>query len=120
MGKSYKYFSKDDTLSHFSGDEDILEVLIKDFLESADELLNEIKRSFSSPRFEDLEISAHTLKGILKNFFCSELVERAYILEQMGKNQESSGSDLAYQSLSEGVKTLCTELDDFSRELASS
>lgn len=87
----YRSFNASELLAQFSGDEEILVEMITLFLESWPEILGPIRESFETHDMEKLRINAHTMKGILNNFFAKKGAAFAYELEKCGARAELSG-----------------------------
>ena len=63
--------------------------------------------------FKKIELHAHTLKGMIANFFAEDLRVAAYDIEKMGHNSEISGYESQLAVLDEKLPMLITELRSF-------
>lgn len=75
-------------LKHFDGDEDILELIIQNFLKTLPDSIKKIENAILLKDAKGLQISAHTLKGNISNFFMKELYSLLFDLETYGKNDQ--------------------------------
>lgn len=103
----------DEFKSHYGEDIDIVGDLIEIFEASYPETLSSIERAITENNFKDLELHAHTLKGMCSNFFSEELKNSCLGLEKMGKDQalEDNHRDLI-NNLSENLPKLIEELKE--------
>ncbi len=67
------------------GDEDLVQELVRVFLEDLPESLEKIERAIQKANAQDLRIHAHALKGAALNLGAQDLVENARELEELGK-----------------------------------
>jgi protein-histidine pros-kinase len=95
---------------HFDGDEELIGELVEVFETSYPETLTSIKASTVSNNFKDLELHAHTMKGMISNFFSEELKEAAFVLEKMGRDEKSDGFQQYVDILEEGLPKLVAEI----------
>ncbi len=72
---------------HFDGDEELIGDLLDVFQNSYPETLEAMKKAISEDDSTNLELHAHTLKGMIANFFAHELKECAFTLEKMGREK---------------------------------
>lgn len=108
-----KYCNLDLLGQNFEGDEDILEELVQDFDDSLFEMFGEIKTSLDAKDFETLERAAHTLKGVISNFFCEELRLICLSMEEKARATSTEGIDSELQVLKLEVPKMILELRDF-------
>lgn len=99
--------------SHYGDDIDIVGDLIDIFEVSYPETLFSIENAIIENNFKDLELHAHTLKGMCSNFFSEELKNTCLGLERMGKDRvlEDNHKDLL-NNLSENLPKLIIELKE--------
>ena len=83
----------------FGEDWDIFKELVDDYLEAVPSFLEQIKTAIDSKDYEALRITAHTLKGIVVNFYCDDLSNTAFELEQSGKNSDLGHANTLYEKL---------------------
>lgn len=102
---------------YFEDEKDILGDLIVDFFEELPAMIGPIKKSIEDTDAPGLQISAHTLKGSVSNFFASECVEHAYFLEKMGRdgNVDAPSALDSLSKLEASLKVLHKDLLDYSK-----
>lgn len=86
----YKLIDKDKLFEHYDGDTEILTELVGIFEETYPETISELKTAISERNFKNIELHAHTLKGMIGNFFDDTLKEKTFLLEKIGR--EGSGN----------------------------
>jgi HPt (histidine-containing phosphotransfer) domain-containing protein len=103
----------DEFKSHYGDDIDIVGDLIEIFEVSYPETLSSIEKAIIKKNFKDLELHAHTLKGMCSNFFSEELKSSCLSLEKMGKDQvlADNHKDLL-NDLGENLPKLIEELKE--------
>lgn len=74
--------------SHYGEDIEIIEDLIEIFESSAPETIHSLKDAINANDFSQIELHAHTLKGMLANFFALELKEKCFEIEKKGRDQQ--------------------------------
>lgn len=85
--------------SRFRGLEDIAEETIQDFVKSAPKLLANIETAIAKKNAKTLEISAHTLKGVVANFHAEVAQRWAYELEKMGASGKLAQAPKTFELL---------------------
>ncbi len=80
-------------------DTELLQECFDDFLEEADEMLAQIKKSIDDGDSEALDESAHKLKGTLKYLAAGPASDEAYKLEKMGKNDNMASAGEVFEQL---------------------
>ena len=95
---------------HFDGDEELIGELVEVFETSYPETLSSIKASIENSNYNDLELHAHTMKGMIANFFAEELKEAAFILEKMGRDKKAEGTEEQIAKLEQGLPVLVSEI----------
>lgn len=101
---------------HFAGDEDILVSMIENFLVQTPLLITEIANAITVGNAKDLEVSAHTLKGNVSNFFAKTILKSLQELEQMGKNNNLSEASETFQRIHQDIDQLFHELNLYIRQ----
>jgi len=117
MSESYNFLDSKALCDHFSGDEELIVDLIDFFEDSYHDTLNPLKVALASQSYSDIEFHAHTLKGMIANFFSKDLKEYASILESQGKDKQLENPDDLFEKLKVGIPVLIEELKHFSKTL---
>lgn len=87
--ESMSLIDQDALKSHYGEDIEIIEDLIEIFDSTYPESMAELEKAINASDFGNIELHAHTLKGMVANFFSSELKDKFYELEKKGKEQVS-------------------------------
>lgn len=81
---------------HFCGDEELIAELIEVFESSYLEVVSKLELAIEKEDLDQVQLEAHTLKGMVANFFAKEIVENAFEIEV-------NRSDLSQKELTEKV-----------------
>ena len=81
---NYQTIDAPNLLNHFSGDEEILLEMIDIFNQGLAELLSNLRDSIEVQDANQLRITAHTFKGVMKNFYAVQSAALALDLEGRG------------------------------------
>ena len=82
------------------GDENIVEDIVKIFLEESPEIMEHIADAIKDENAKDANFYAHRLKGAARHIAAKQLAEKAYCLERAGKENDME----AFASLFEDLK----------------
>ena len=88
--KESMLFDKETLDSSFKGDEDILLEIVSDFCEQIPSYIEKLNLGIESSNFSEIEITAHTLKGLGASFYSSEIKTMAFNIEQMAIDKKTS------------------------------
>lgn len=105
-------FNRDVFLANFEGMEELIAQVIESFEESYPSLLARVKNAIDSNNMGELQISAHTLKGVVSNFYAENCRSLAFELEKMGREKQGLGAADVFNKLSEEVGRLSVALKD--------
>jgi HPt (histidine-containing phosphotransfer) domain-containing protein len=108
-----KAFDKDELLERVDGEKEFLAELIEIFINNIPEQLSEIQKAVDNRNSEELEKSAHKLKGAISNFGEKAAFEAALQLEMMGRNNRLDGVEEVYNTLIKDVECLANALKGF-------
>ena len=86
-------------LKAFDGDWNFLKEVVEVFLDDYPRLLDNLRRSFNEGDCDTFMRSAHSLKGMLKNFRAENAAEVAFDLEKKGKDADLNGVQTDIESL---------------------
>lgn len=111
-------FDEKTFFENFQGMEDLAQETIKNFLEHLPTLLSAVQKSIQSQNSEELEISAHSLKGALSNFYAEPARLLAWKLEELGnkKNPIQPDGDKLFQELQGELKRLTDALNVYASQ----
>lgn len=106
MSSPFKYIDTQKILFEFEEDFDIFEELIQDYRDQYQDLFGTLKSAVDKQDGPQLKISAHTLKGIVSNFYADELRQTAFRLETSGESLDFTKTQedlLRFQKINEEV-----------------
>lgn len=106
-------FNESELLEHFDNDKEMISDLIEVLEETYPETLANLKAALDAQTFAEIELHAHTLKGMLSNFFCDELKEKAFELEKMGREKSLDHATEKYSELEKQIPGLLQDLRSF-------
>lgn len=105
-------FDESKLMSHFDNDKEMIGELLEVFESTYEETLGELKSALSESNFKNVELHAHTLKGMIANFFSDDLKESAYQLELSGKNENIEGHASHIENLESKLPQLVSEIEE--------
>lgn len=105
-------------LRRASGDPELFRELVALLRGTCPEELQRIKAAVAAADSTALERAAHSMKGMLQNFFKGKLVALAYELELMGREKRLGGAAFALAALEEEYHASEPQLDEVERWLA--
>lgn len=91
MSEKYKNqtsFDQEKFFSNFHGMEDVAIDAIQSFIDAIPRFIAAIDSAIEKNNTDELELSAHTLKGSVSNFYAEPTKQLAWQLEQMGHKKE--------------------------------
>ncbi|MEI6713638.1 MAG: Hpt domain-containing protein [Verrucomicrobiota bacterium] len=103
-------FNRDAFLANFEGMEELVTQVIESFEENYPSLLARVKNAIDSSDMGELQISAHTLKGVVSNFYAEHCRLLAFELEKMGKEKEATRALNVFDKLSKEAGRLSVAL----------
>lgn len=113
MIDKYLFLDSDGLRTHFSGDEEMIGELVEVFAETYPAILSELKNSAAASDFELFERSAHSLKGIVANFFSPSIKNDCFVLEKMGKNKNLESANKYICNIETNIPKLLEEIKLF-------
>ena len=106
LAKLYKAVA----LDRLGGDEELLQEVAELFLEEYPPLMAQIRSAIDSGNSQELERSAHSLKGSVANFGSDLAWQAALNLESMGRAGDLDGSLEAYKHLEQIMDAIHPQL----------
>jgi CheY-like chemotaxis protein len=100
----------DGLIRSFENDQQLFQELVEIFLNDFPQMLSTLRDSLMSADAETFKRTAHSLKGMLRNFQAESAAETAFELEQIGDRGKLDGADQI-------VDSLAGELDDVAHKL---
>jgi signal transduction histidine kinase/CheY-like chemotaxis protein/HPt (histidine-containing phosphotransfer) domain-containing protein len=96
-----------------SGDQELLKEIAGLFLSEYPRLMSSIKEAIRRSDYEALGFAAHTLKGVVGNFYAAPASQAAQRLEMMAEKRDSKGLDIALGGLEVEIKRLAGAIELF-------
>jgi len=109
-GKKSVSLNADGLIRSFENDQELFQELVEIFLNDSPQMLNILRDSLKSTDAKTFKRTAHSLKGMLRNFQAESAAETAFELEQIGEQGKLDGADQI-------VDSLAAQLDDVARNL---
>lgn len=98
---------------HLAGDEELIEELGELFIATYPSVMLELKEAIEQVNYSEIERAAHTLKGMVANFFAAEIKQICFEMETMGQEKKIEGikdklvqAELNINELIEEIKCL--------------
>jgi HPt (histidine-containing phosphotransfer) domain-containing protein len=107
---SHDIFDKEALNLHFSGDEELIEELLNVFESSYQETFDEMNSALKENDFDKLERAAHTLKGMVSNFFAETIRENAFKIEETARHNSLDNVENLIEVLKKDIPLLVEEL----------
>ncbi|HUT64287.1 MAG TPA: response regulator, partial [Anaerolineae bacterium] len=108
-----KTFNKAEALALMDGEEDLLREIVDLFFENCPNWLEDLEKSVQQSDAFHLEITAHKLKGSLRNIAAERAAMIAQDIEKIGKSQDLTRAREIYSILVEEITSLYTVLESF-------
>ena len=108
-GKKSVSLNADGLIRSFENDQQLFEELVEIFLDDFPQMLNTLRDSLMSSDAKTFKRTAHSLKGMLRNFQAEAAAETAFELEQIGEQGKLDDADRI-------VDSLAAQLDDVARK----
>jgi len=99
-------FDTEKLMQAFDNDPEFLKEAVEMFLEDYPPMIESIRQALSAGDYDELGRTAHGLKGMLGNFRADEAVQKAFMLETMGKDGKCNGGQEVFAELIRKVKKL--------------
>jgi two-component system, sensor histidine kinase and response regulator len=108
-------FDIEQALESVDGDLDLFREVVAVFSESYPKTMEEIRNAIIKGDANELNRAAHCLKGSVANFGARQVMETAFTLEIMGKNNNLSQGKEIFTLLAKEMEHLEQSLEDFIR-----
>ena len=108
--------NKADVLSRLDGDEELLREIVVIFLADSHSLVEQVSAAIIRQDPENVERTAHKLKGAVGTFTKGKALSAAQQLETMGRDQDLTHAEETFAELKEHVGILETVLRELKAE----
>ncbi|WP_315861825.1 Hpt domain-containing protein [Fluviispira vulneris] len=102
---------------NFNAMENLAQKTIESFLSMLPKYLIKIKKAIDKKNNENLEKSAHTLRGALSYFYADKSIDYCKKLEDMGRKKKITDALAIYKNLNTELIKLKSELKILKKEL---
>ncbi|MFH0797338.1 MAG: response regulator [Candidatus Omnitrophota bacterium] len=106
-------FDKKVFSDYAQGDSDFAAELVRSFLKILPEYIAGIEAAINNRNSEELEFSAHRLRGSAGNFRAKKVMDAALELETMGRNKNLVDPEKSWQRLNREIIQLKEEMEIF-------
>ena len=108
-----------EALKAVRGDRELLRIMVDAVIEDSPRLLKEIREAIAAQNPSALRMAAHTLKGSIRYFGKSDAFEKAFALEEMGKNGNLGNASDVLQTLEQRMAELTPMLQTYGGQIGS-
>jgi CheY-like chemotaxis protein/HPt (histidine-containing phosphotransfer) domain-containing protein len=109
---------KDNFIKSFENDHSLFKELVEIYVNDYPQMLNTLRTSLKALDAKTFSRTAHSLKGMLRNFQAETAADTAFDLEKRGKQGELDGSDQIIESLAGQLDELAEKLKQLVSEVA--
>ena len=102
--QTYTYYDKKTLLARIMNNHELLNTLLKVFIEDMPIVLNKLKLAFSENNLEQVVAEAHSLKGASYNLTAHQIGHLAQEVEENGKQRNVEKIEVLLPELGEQLK----------------
>ncbi len=93
-------------------DKEVIDEIIEIFIREYPTRIKELEKDIQAHDFDSLAKHAHSIKGVIANFYDEDARQMAFQLEKKGKSLDSSGLDEDLLLLKKACEHLMAELNE--------
>jgi CheY-like chemotaxis protein/HPt (histidine-containing phosphotransfer) domain-containing protein len=108
---------KDNLIKSFENDRGLFKELVEIFVNDYPQMLNTLRTSLKALDAKTFSRTAHSLKGMLRNFQAEAAADTAFDLEKRGKQGEMDGTDQIIESLAGQLDEVAQKLKQLVKEI---
>ena len=108
----------DGLIKSFENDQELFQELVEIFLNDSPQMLNTLRDSLQSTDAKTFKRTAHSLKGMLRNFQAESAAETAFELEQIGEQGKLEEADQIVDSLADQLDDVAQKLKQIIKKLS--
>ena len=97
-------------LDRVENDLELLGEMVAIFEDERASYLENLEKAIESGNAEDLDMAAHTIKGVLANLSAAQTAEIAKSLEELGKTGSTDGAQEMYEKLKQEIELVSEAL----------
>ena len=102
----------------FENDQHLFQELVEIFLNDSPQMLSALRDSLNSNDADTFKRTAHSLKGMLRNFQAESAAETAFELEQIGDRGKLDGADQIVDSLADQLEEVSRKLQQLVKQVS--
>jgi HPt (histidine-containing phosphotransfer) domain-containing protein len=110
-------FELDGLLKAFENDQSLFEELVEIFINDYPQMLDTLRSTLKESDADTMTRTAHSLKGMLRNFKAEAAADTAYTLEKMGRDGVLDDADQIVDSLAEQLDQVGQKLQQLVRDI---
>ena len=119
-GKKGNFLDRDNLIKSFENDRGLFKELVEIFVNDYPQMINTLRTSLKALDAETFSRTAHSLKGMLRNFQAETAADTAFDLEKKGKQGELDGTDAILENLAAQLDEVAQKLKQLVREVSGS
>tara|TARA_Y100000768_G_scaffold386362_1_gene374601 strand:+ start:8632 stop:9018 length:387 start_codon:yes stop_codon:yes gene_type:complete len=109
---SYNPFmiNQSELLDHFDHNRELILHLTQVLEDTYPDNMQKLEQGIEEKSFEEIELQAHSLKGMISNFFADDLKNIAFEMEKKGRDKDDSQLDDLFHQLQKQLPQLVENL----------
>ncbi len=111
-----KWFNVNKALDHVDNDSELLNEVIRIFLEDTPITLNSIKTALNNENYDQITAGAHTLKGSLKTLGLDNCAEYAQKMEEAAENQNLDETMSLFDKMNAEIEEYSNLIREYSQQ----
>jgi PAS domain S-box-containing protein len=119
-GQQGVVLNKDGLIMSFGNDPGLFKELVEIFINDYAQMLTTLRQSFETTDAKTFSRTAHSLKGMLRNFQAETAADTAFDLEQKGKQGQLDGVDQIIERLAGQLDEVAQVLKSMIKEVSGS
>jgi PAS domain S-box-containing protein len=119
-GHQFVSLNAEGLIRSFENDQDLFQELVEIFLNDFPQMLSALRDSLESDDPKTFKRTAHSLKGMLRNFQAESAAETAFELEQIGERGKLDGADQIVDSLTGQLEEVSRKLKQVVKKISGS
>jgi len=112
--------NKDVLIKSFKDDHDLFKELVEIFVNDYPQMLTSLRKSLEAADAETFIRTAHSLKGMLRNFQAEAAADTAFDLEKKGQQGALDGTDRIIDNLGDQLEEVAQKLEALVEQIAHS
>jgi CheY-like chemotaxis protein/HPt (histidine-containing phosphotransfer) domain-containing protein len=110
--------NSDELIRSFANDRSLFQELVEIFISDYPRMLDTLRESLKGADAKTLSRTAHSLKGMLRNFQAEAAAEKAFEIEQIGRQEKLDGVDRMVDSLADQLDGVARKLKQLVKQVS--